>query len=131
MVSNPVLRPDLRILKVGKDQQELDVVLFDGAHKAVIGEHKSHLKSKKPVDKLVETAEELRKRAEEGFGACKAFRNRKIALAFMAESIAPGAEQSVLNACTRRGFALFRRSGSAVLIAKSGLPLGRGFVRFT
>ena len=76
MVSNPVLRPDLRILKVGKQaSQELDVVLSDGAHKAVIGEHKSHLKSKSGVDKLVETAEVLRQLAKEGFETYKAFRD--------------------------------------------------------
>ena len=53
-----ILRPDLRILKEGKHSaQEVDLVLFDGAHKAVIGEHKSHVKSRQPVDKLVKTPE--------------------------------------------------------------------------
>ena len=90
VMMHPILRPDLRILKEGKQSpQEVDLVLFDGAHKPVIGEHKSHVKSRQPVDKLVKTAEKLRQRAEEGMGKYREFQNREIGLAFMAESVAP------------------------------------------
>ena len=129
---HPVLRPDLRILKVEtQPAQELDLVLFDGAHKAVIGEHKSHVKSRQAVDKLVQTAEVLRQRAEEGLGKYREFHNRNIGLAFMAESVAPSAEQSVEKACRNNGIALFRRNGMAIGLGKPGMPPGRGIIRFT
>ncbi len=115
VMMHPILRPDLRILKEGKQSaQEVDLVLFDGAHKAVIGEHKSHVKSKQPVDKLVKTAEKLRQRAEEGMGKYREFQNRKIGLALMAESVAPSAEQSVERACRDNGIAMLRRRGMAM-----------------
>ena len=132
VMMHPILRPDLRILKEGKQSaQEVDLVLFDGAHRAVIGEHKSHVKSRQPVDKQLKTAEKLRQRAEEGMGKYREFQDRNIGLAFMAESVAPSAEQSVERACRDEGIAMFRRSGMAIGFGKPGMPPGRGFIRFT
>lgn len=127
----PVLRHDLRILTDGKQaQQEFDVVLLCGADRVVLGEHKSHLSSKNGVEELVKKAAIVRKLAKDGPEMYAPFRNKKLGLAFMAESIAVSAEQSVKKACKREGVALFRRSGAAVRLARSGVPPGRGIMRF-
>ena len=110
---------------------ELDLVLFDGAHKAVTGEHKSHAKSGQGVDKLVNKAELLRRRTKEGLGKYREFHNRIIRLAFLAESVAPSAEQSVEEACRNNGIAMLRRNGMAIGLRKLGMPPGRGMIRFT
>ncbi|KAI5080852.1 hypothetical protein GOP47_0004035 [Adiantum capillus-veneris] len=130
---DPILRSDLCLHTGKKDDkpqnQELDVVIFDGKDKAFIGSCKHCLQGTDKVGQRVRDGAIIQERALKAdmYPTYKEFAGRRLGLAIRTDHIKPLNEERILKFCGANGVSIYTQSGSSLMrLPNSNARFGYG-----